>query len=417
MRLYNRVQCLGLALVVLTFLPACTAVPKKSGIMQSVQADVRVSAVELRVRVRGLADDFSLLIEMAADAIREESTDPEVRRNALLWKLNSIPLFQAAAFSPDPAGALADSWALAKQMRAFLGGPSGDALFGEWQPEAIRTAEQAEIICEELVGDVISDADFERAELRITQWAEANPIQNLTFQRKSLYTDLKTGAVREGVDSLTALESVATMVEQVEDIEQYLTVFNKHFPARIRWQVDLLVEEVLREADTDSAVQSLSQIGSAASELTPLLQEAPRMISSEREAVFRSVAEEREATLEQIDALVQKRESFLAALEQEIAAGISEQRSEFGQYLTGERVAILKAIDVQVAQLTDDIRLERKTLLDELDLTSSRLIGEGFAKAERLVDRFFLWLALCLAGFLLLGFGSGLLLVRYAKQG
>ena len=59
---------------------------------------IRISRAELRVRVRALALPFSGIIEEAADSIIVETTDPEVRRVVLRWKINGIPSMQAALF-------------------------------------------------------------------------------------------------------------------------------------------------------------------------------------------------------------------------------------------------------------------------------------------------------------------------------
>ena len=60
--------------------------------------------------------------------------------------------------------------------------------------------------------------------------------------------------------------------------------------------------------------------------------------------------------------------------------------------------------------------MERKSILEEVNLTSERVLEEGAVRAEEVVDRAFLWLALCLAGFLLLGFAGGWVLIRFAKK-
>jgi len=66
------------------------------------QEAVEASSIELRLEVVELARIASAYVEQAADAIRSESKSEDVRREALLWKVNAIPQIQAAALQPDP---------------------------------------------------------------------------------------------------------------------------------------------------------------------------------------------------------------------------------------------------------------------------------------------------------------------------
>jgi hypothetical protein len=69
-------------------------------------ANIDVSAEELRIRVRGLAGPFSGIMEEVADDFLTTTDDPDLRRRALMFKINGIPAIQRALFEQDPLAAL-----------------------------------------------------------------------------------------------------------------------------------------------------------------------------------------------------------------------------------------------------------------------------------------------------------------------
>src|SRR5262249_15319074 len=82
---------LALILVAGGFFGSCvsTAPPRQSAAQEKVGMGT-VSAAELRTRIYELAERLGGTVEVAADQIRAKSTDPVVRRRALLWKADGI---------------------------------------------------------------------------------------------------------------------------------------------------------------------------------------------------------------------------------------------------------------------------------------------------------------------------------------
>ncbi len=402
--------------VMLVVCAGCTAhPPQKSGIMQTVKADIRVSAAELRIQVRGLADQISGRIEASADQIRQEATDRTVRRNALLWKLNAIPNFQAATFLPDPAGALVETWALAIQMRLLFKSENGGTLLGGWTETAVSTSMGIETLCTELIQTVISPEDFSRSREVVEGWALRHPIPNLSFQMDSIYPQMKLGAVRSGFEGLSIPQTVSTMSEQIEDVQYYLALFNKHLPSRIRWQVDLLTDELLGDVATDQALASFSSVSKSFADIAPVIQQTPELVAEERSAVFQSIAEERRTTLEEVERIAERREDFVRSAQSDIQAFAEAQRIAMTRDFTRERVETLKAADALVAAIAGDVQTQRELMTKDFQRTSHQLLEESTVRGEALVDRVFLWLAGVLGGFLVLGFVGGWILIRIAR--
>src|SRR4249920_2481518 len=92
--------------------------PEQPQIMASQGLTASVEA--LRSAVLGQSEELADAIERAADSIAALSNSPEVRSNALEWKLVSSTELQSAALRRDPSVALGDLILFNLQMHAYL---------------------------------------------------------------------------------------------------------------------------------------------------------------------------------------------------------------------------------------------------------------------------------------------------------
>ena len=83
---------------------------------------------------------FAAEVDLAATAIERRAADATVRRNALLWRVRSIPEMRKACFRLEPVSALIDAWILARQMDQLFTEGAGAGAFGTFQPEAVAVS-------------------------------------------------------------------------------------------------------------------------------------------------------------------------------------------------------------------------------------------------------------------------------------
>ena len=88
-------------------------------------------------RLQEYAITFGAEIDLAAASIERRATDVNIQRNALTWRLRSVPEMRKACFRPEPVPALLDAWTLARQMEAlFTTGAAANA-FGPFQKDVV----------------------------------------------------------------------------------------------------------------------------------------------------------------------------------------------------------------------------------------------------------------------------------------
>src|SRR3954452_5954089 len=128
------------ACLALCSITACASLGKQStrpdlNPWPEIRPDFRVES--LRARMHEYSITFAAQVETAATAIEQRAADPTARRNALLWRLRSIPEMRKACFRLEPIAALVDAWIFSRQMEQLFSEGAGAQAFGSLQPEAL----------------------------------------------------------------------------------------------------------------------------------------------------------------------------------------------------------------------------------------------------------------------------------------
>src|SRR5687768_15899871 len=121
MRVMRTVGCLALC-----SLAGCTGMGKRQPDVKpwpEIRSDYRVET--LRARMFEYSITFAAEVDLAASSIERQTTDPMVRRNAMLWKIRAVPEMRKACFRLEPVSSLVDAWTLARQMDQFFSDGAG----------------------------------------------------------------------------------------------------------------------------------------------------------------------------------------------------------------------------------------------------------------------------------------------------
>jgi hypothetical protein len=87
------------------------------------RAEPGLTEEELRQSLAFFSARFGSVVSNAGSSIRDETTDPLMRRRVLLWEIQLVPLVQESAFLPDPQEAfVAVNGVVVMQRRYFTEG-------------------------------------------------------------------------------------------------------------------------------------------------------------------------------------------------------------------------------------------------------------------------------------------------------
>ena len=217
-------------------LSACagTAPPQRSALQQKLGNAGGMSATELRLRLYEVPQRLGGIVEGAADRIRAESSDPAVRRRALVWEVDGIPAIYAAALRPDPLAGALDLWVLLYQMRDDLVTGAARNAFGPQQPIAVEAVGQMLTLLEGTAAPLYSDrAVYERRKADVQEFASAHPIPGALSTRETALSELARFSTTE---SAGALAAVGQATETLEDISLRLNAYVTLMPKVARWR-------------------------------------------------------------------------------------------------------------------------------------------------------------------------------------
>jgi len=348
-----------------------TSAPRQTNFMQ--QTDIKISAEELRVRVRALAAPFSGILEQSADKYLEYTNDPEEIRAALLFKINGIPAMQRALFVQDPLAALLDAWVLLAQMRLHYENELETDPTHEGRRQASVAVGRMEDRLENLARSISPTGEIDHIKEIVYNVAKETPIDETFTTRSPTEAQLAkfTAEAKPGIGA-----AVGALTTSLGDVWARMDVYTAYLPKQARWQAELMVAELAGSRDPGMVFDSIDSITASIDSIAETVAEAPDLVSEEREAILRALQAERVIALKVFhDELTAAYEFISRERIAAISGSLATERKATLEALTQERIATLQAIHE-----------ERVAAMAELDGIVGGLSEDAMA---RLVDRLF----------------------------
>ena len=354
----------------------CQTLQSSDGLLEQESSNAKVSSRQLRSVLDDLVLQYSSQVELAADQIIAENSDPQVRKNALLWKMNSIASCFQAASRRDPLGAYFDIWILNKQSLSLFNNPSDSPLFGESQGIAISATQEIETIMAEVL-DLIGD-DLPVNEAFVNAFAQEHPINDLYFKRASI-----TANYTKYIDSIKIkgpelLGVVGDIDQQLDQIQRLSSMYAEFLPKQARWNGELMIMETLQSNAVIASLQNMSLAANGVATIADTTQTIPSLIERERNLLNDSISAERVATME---ALEKMRSATLNSFQEERIAVMAQIESE--------RDMVLNAVQEQRIAATQDLSQLGEQSLVKMDHVIDTKIGDIAKHGSDLIDHGF----------------------------
>lgn len=281
-----------------------TKPPQQTAFMERLGVE-DVTTRELQLIVYGMGLHFAGIVELAAQDIQENADTPSIQKDAILWKLNFIPLVYRSAFNSDPLGGMSSMWALAVQMRQYFTTGAGADVFGEWQYIAVDASNRIEAEVIESATSVLPDSTILTFENNVETWAENNRFTSQLFVRPG---DSAQFLVAIAGASPGGLAAAASMHDQLRTVNDRTTIFTGYLPKQIQWHSELMAAQFAEfvTGSGDSVIATME--GRTATLFEPFLAFAAKerefltdYISEERTAILQAIVDERMATFRELE--------------------------------------------------------------------------------------------------------------------
>jgi hypothetical protein len=344
------------------------------------ETKVTVNANQARLKMRSLVGPMCGEIEQTADQIAARTADPATRRAAIRWKIEAVPTLSAALFQPEPMTAVLDTWVLFNQMADFFETGVGRGQLGDSAPVAVETCRRLEQEIADVFAAMTESGDVSRVRAFAKSWAAAHPIRYAIPNRE---TALGRALEREVPWTWSTGEAVADITTSVDDLNRKLDVYSDHLFRQVRWEGELLGDD-LKLADVpplaERTAQSVEKAAAALDRIAPSFERvatvaegAPALLTSERTAAFDGFGRELTRTI----------------------AFLQQERIEALKQITEERIAA-------VGDLTHTMSEERKALDQDIERVGLELVDHAVWRLAQLVAATLVFLGVGMVGFLVL---------------
>ena len=315
---------------------------------------IELSPQELRVTMNDFFYKFERTVTESADSIMRASSSPAIDKEALIWKMNSIPIANTAIYSSDPFLAYIDMAVFTYQMKLYFEKGAGKELFGKHQSVALGALDS---LWEDLLGigrDLVPDKDISEGTKLVTDFAETHPLTSSYFVRQStipLMTKIQT------VEKVTFKKLAEDMSQNMDQLRSQLSSYMETLPKQVRWESEFLINNTLANPELSNRYDSIARL----LERTVLLMEStPELIDNQREAAFKNIGSERRAI---IQAMRQEREIIL-------------------EEIKNERKIVM-------AELSKQINTQREASFEDLTALTNQSIELTFKSMEDIIDKLF----------------------------
>ena len=332
----------------------CPKVPQQTGLMA--QMNITASATELRARMGEFGRRFAAYLEVSADSVIEATSDPNIQRSAILYKLSAIPAAHDAALRSDPLLAGWDTWALLEQLRQFASSEDGTRVFGEYNDIVLRGLDEAAAKLDEL-GEAVTGRERDSTVVaKVQAWVDDHPIKDVPFVRPSIIGEA-AGLLGGGGGLGSMVIGLEGSLSRLEQRVAYLseTAFKQAvWVGQIAVRNGLKLDEVTRFFDLMDAS-------------TDFLEEFPSMLTEHRVAVVEAIGRERYTVMLELEQL----------------------RGETMAELSRERVAILDALTAERAIVMDAFSGERAAVMAGVDSLANQVIDRQYKLVDHIFWRLF----------------------------
>jgi hypothetical protein len=307
-------------------------------------SDVSANTEQARLRIRVLVEPFCGRVASTADQIIASTTNQTIRREALLWKIQAVPIMRETLFHANPYIALGDTWVFLMQMDGYFRSGPGRQALGDSAPIAAAACALLEKQLTEVAASFTHSGNVTDIRTFLHKWAADHPIKQSIAGRESVISYFTRHKLQE---TFSAPEAVGDFDVTMNDLSRRIDIYSGQLLDQSRWQAELFATDLAKEYHLDKTAAFLDT--------------APQFIDSERDAAQQAVHDEVSRAIQfaqqemtaTFDEVTKERTAALL----ELHRNISEERTAFTQDLEQLSFKVVDHAFVRIAQLAFGIVL------------------------------------------------------------
>lgn len=364
---------------------SCAVRPRQPRNMAYKSKQLAVTPNQIRLRMRSLVEPFTGELEQSADEIAAGTSDVSVKRAAIRWKIEGVPVMRNALFQPNPFTAVLDTWVLLYQMADYFESGPGRDEFGHASTKAVDTCLRMEMELNQIVTPFAVSHDVTKVRVYAKKWALDHPI---VYGIRNRETTLSRATEQDIGIKWTTGDVINEVETTVDDINRQMQIYSDQLFRQAKWEADLLTLDFPAAESlglAGRAVKSSERAVTTLDDLAPPIKDAVKAttnaangatkLTSEMPAL---VAAERKEAVEAINEDLRKTLTF-----------INEERIVSFEQIGRERTAILQQLDEERNAATGELREiannERMAFSRDIEQTGLRIVDHAASRLSRLV--------------------------------
>ncbi len=315
--------------------PGCRNAPINP--LREIEADgaARITEEELSERLDRFAEMYAQTIAEGVRALSALDGDPAVRREALVWQIQSIRTCRNSVLAPDPQVAFIDVWVLCVQQREFFATQTFAQRFGDRAKPLIDAARNLEAEIATIGAGFLRPAELARARESVEAFARQFPIRDGFARAAPLPSTAGTTATQQ-LTWLTTIPMapfrfVTGIDEGAAAVRHFASVADRFarridvLPQETLWEVQLLLHDLEQQSAvqrTVASVESAARTGESVAATARDFQTTAANLAETVRALPADVRREADDLLAAIDA----RQSELRTTIAEVRKAVAETR-------------------------------------------------------------------------------------------
>ena len=288
-------RAIALAVIALA-VPGCTWISRATGMTTKNQARNQLATKSFNAQVAAMrfADEFVDHSVRATDELAEKIGNAQMRIDILDWQLSQANAAIQIVSGPKPGAASVDMVVLVSLSRRVI---ERDwlVLYGEPARPVLETYERLEHDAWALLGD---PGQRQRAGLDalLTAWVKNNPqVHNPSFVRLADFSSREEQAhIRAipglldivGLDPFAGMDPTLREVEQSRLLAERAVYYTQRLPRLLHIQGRLIATQARAAPETHQVLDAVGGVDRLSASLTKLTDNAPALLSQQREAAI-----------------------------------------------------------------------------------------------------------------------------------
>ena len=252
----------------------------------------------LQVELQRYADEFAARTVAALEAYARDAGTPQARSESLQWKASVASAVVNIASGPNPTANLLDFLALATISRTMLEERSTQSAQGQSLQLWLETSRSLETEAWRLAAGIFTPAQQEELRDNIRKWWDsqtgarsaffARPQEFSSLIRETGQTSAKPGSIFAlvGLDPTSGLDPAVREVTRTRLFAERALYAAERMPILLRWHIELLTDQLLRQEQLTNAIASADRLSRAAESASQTAASLPDRVSAERKAIL-----------------------------------------------------------------------------------------------------------------------------------